>query len=252
MADPRECVRCKEVRLIAGRGLCKQCHAFVYRHGNIEDYPKDNKGHAKRYDFCVDCEEYKHIAGQDRCKNCYQKSRKTPEEKAKRAEAERQRRAKNKEKYNQKERERSKKRKDKKTEYNKSYYQKNAESLRQYQREWQKAHPNQRDDYKRAYRSRKKSLPSTLTDLEWQRILESFHYLCAYCGSDGDLVKEHWLPASKGGGYTAENIVPACTACNSSKGSKTGEQFLRILEKREWNAMQEVFEKEMGIWHSKS
>lgn len=247
MADPRECVRCKEAKLIAGRGLCRQCHTFVYRHGNIEDYPKDNKGHVKRYDFCIDCEEYKHISGQNRCKNCYQKFRKTPEEKAKRAEVERQRRAQNREEYNKKERERNQRRKEERAEYNKKYYAENAEKLKQYQREWQRSHPQRRDDYKRKYIARKNSLPDTLTEQEWKEILAKFNHLCAYCGSDGDLVKEHWLPASKGGGYTAENIVPACSTCNSSKGSKTGEQFLRILDKREWNALQETFEKEVWI-----
>lgn len=41
---------------------------------------------------------------------------------------------------------------------------------------------------------------------------------CAYCGtSDGPLHKDCLLPISRGGRYTAANVVPACRSCNSSK-----------------------------------
>ena len=31
------------------------------------------------------------------------------------------------------------------------------------------------------------------------------------------LHQEHFIPLSKGGGYTHNNIIPACRSCNSSK-----------------------------------
>jgi len=51
---------------------------------------------------------------------------------------------------------------------------------------------------------------------------------CVYCGRGGLLVLDHDLPRSRGGLDVAENLITACTECNSSKGAKTGEEY------REW------------------
>lgn len=41
---------------------------------------------------------------------------------------------------------------------------------------------------------------------------------CAYCGAtDKPLQRDCVLPISRGGRYTLENIVPACSSCNASK-----------------------------------
>lgn len=41
---------------------------------------------------------------------------------------------------------------------------------------------------------------------------------CAYCGERvPPLHKDCLLPISRGGRYTATNVVPACQSCNSSK-----------------------------------
>ena len=34
------------------------------------------------------------------------------------------------------------------------------------------------------------------------------------------LEQEHFIPLSKGGGYSMGNIIPACRACNASKSDK--------------------------------
>jgi 5-methylcytosine-specific restriction endonuclease McrA len=82
------------------------------------------------------------------------------------------------------------------------------------------------------YRARKRSLPDTLTDLEWEAILRASGYRCAYCGRDNrgrTFHREHVIPASRGGAYSAENIVPSCHSCNSRKNNKTGDEFLALL-----------------------
>lgn len=43
---------------------------------------------------------------------------------------------------------------------------------------------------------------------------------CAYCGEVNGLGMDHILPRARGGTDRAENLVPACRRCNSSKGSK--------------------------------
>lgn len=86
--------------------------------------------------------------------------------------------------------------------------------------------------YRHRRESIKKNLPMTLTLCEWDMILEKYNHSCAYCGRDDlPLTQEHWLPSSRGGGYTAGNIVPSCAPCNSRKRSMTGDEFIAFLEK---------------------
>jgi len=73
---------------------------------------------------------------------------------------------------------------------------------------------------KQRYRSLKKQLPSTLTEKKWEDIKTHFNHKCCYCGSKSPLVREHFIPLSKGGEYTHNNIIPSCRSCNSSKSDK--------------------------------
>ncbi|WP_454333449.1 HNH endonuclease [Streptomyces glaucescens] len=51
-------------------------------------------------------------------------------------------------------------------------------------------------------------------------ILERWRHTCAYCGGFATHL-DHVEPLSKGGADVEANIVPACAACNLSKGAKT-------------------------------
>ena len=66
-------------------------------------------------------------------------------------------------------------------------------------------------------RTRKLLLIATLTDTQWSQIKNSFNNKCAYCGKELPLAQEHFIPLSKGGEYTLNNIIPSCKHCNSSK-----------------------------------
>ena len=68
--------------------------------------------------------------------------------------------------------------------------------------------------------ARKKLLPATLTEEQWEIIKQYFNNRCAYCGKKLPLQQEHFIPLSKGGAYTHNNIIPACGQCNSHKHSK--------------------------------
>jgi 5-methylcytosine-specific restriction endonuclease McrA len=53
------------------------------------------------------------------------------------------------------------------------------------------------------------------------------NFTCQYCRrAGGFLVVDHILPRSRGGGDEPTNLVTACLACNSSKGTKTPEEWL--------------------------
>ncbi len=55
-----------------------------------------------------------------------------------------------------------------------------------------------------------------LSPTQWATLQEAWGG-CAYCGQQGPLAKDCLLPISRGGRYTATNVVPACQSCNSSK-----------------------------------
>lgn len=47
-------------------------------------------------------------------------------------------------------------------------------------------------------------------------VLESNNYVCTYCGGHANTA-DHVIPVSKGGGHSLDNLVPACTTCNSTR-----------------------------------
>lgn len=71
---------------------------------------------------------------------------------------------------------------------------------------------------------------NTLTEQEWQAIVDAHDGLCAYCKTDRGNTIDHVLPVSRGGQHTKDNVLPACTSCNSSKGNKTVEEWLATIE----------------------
>lgn len=77
------------------------------------------------------------------------------------------------------------------------------------------------------------------THQQWKETVIFFGGECAYCGrttKKGErLTRDHLVPVSQGGVTTEDNIVPACTHCNSSKGTS---------EWREWFMKQPFFSQE--------
>jgi 5-methylcytosine-specific restriction endonuclease McrA len=83
---------------------------------------------------------------------------------------------------------------------------------------WQRANPEKVAVIKHRRRAKLAEVENTLTANEWLEILEYFNHACAYCvHADRPLQQEHIIAISRGGGHTAENVVPACGPCNISK-----------------------------------
>jgi len=74
-------------------------------------------------------------------------------------------------------------------------------------------------------RAKKKKLSSTLTVAQWEGIKQHFNNQCCYCGKELPLTIEHFVPISKNGEYTTNNIICSCLSCNSSKGNKDFFEF---------------------------
>jgi hypothetical protein len=71
--------------------------------------------------------------------------------------------------------------------------------------------------YRHKRRSQKESLAQDYNMSLWEECKIYFKCKCAYCGSNENLSQEHFVPVSKNGEYTKNNIIPACGSCNSSK-----------------------------------
>ncbi|MDI6369980.1 HNH endonuclease signature motif containing protein [Clostridioides difficile] len=70
-------------------------------------------------------------------------------------------------------------------------------------------------------RKKAKELKRTFTISEWKNCKKYFNNSCAYCGRKmNNLTQDHFIPLSKGGDYTKNNIVPSCRNCNSKKHDK--------------------------------
>jgi 5-methylcytosine-specific restriction endonuclease McrA len=60
----------------------------------------------------------------------------------------------------------------------------------------------------------------SVSPLQWLEIVAQFNGVCAYCGSPHNLTMDHVVPISKGGKTTIDNVIPACSSCNSSKQAR--------------------------------
>ena len=55
---------------------------------------------------------------------------------------------------------------------------------------------------------------------------------CQYCGIKNNLTFAHILPKSKGGTTTWDNVITACSNCNTSKGNKTLKELKLSINKK--------------------
>jgi len=114
------------------------------------------------------------------------------------------------------------------------YRAKHRQELNQKQRRYHKTHYHIYIRNIENRRARSAGVPNTLTAKEWQIIKVIYGYRCAYCGNKPKLLtKDHIVPMAKGGGHTANNIVPACKSCNSQKHIGVPPDFQPILT-RDW------------------
>lgn len=94
----------------------------------------------------------------------------------------------------------------------------NRELANERRKRYERRHPESVTRKNAVRRSRAAGLPSTLTKKQWSATLKRFGFKCAYCGgSPQELQADHFIPLTRGGGFTWGNMVPACVHCNSSK-----------------------------------
>ncbi|WP_310582091.1 HNH endonuclease [Deinococcus sp.] len=78
--------------------------------------------------------------------------------------------------------------------------------------------------YRNKRRAAKYATPITtkITSVAWKQKLTQFAGRCHWCGMPmGSIVTmDHVIPLSRGGAHSLENVVAACSSCNSSKNDK--------------------------------
>lgn len=73
-----------------------------------------------------------------------------------------------------------------------------------------------------------------ISSTDWQRTMDAFAFLCAYCQIAKPTTKDHFIPLILGGCTVTGNLLPACARCNFSKNKKhpkdwcSPEQFSRV------------------------
>jgi len=85
---------------------------------------------------------------------------------------------------------------------------------------WKKANKDKVNAGSRAYASRRRGAVGRYSVKDYMRLKLLYSGMCAYCNERPANSIDHVTPLSKGGSNTIGNILPVCTYCNSSKGSK--------------------------------
>lgn len=116
----------------------------------------------------------------------------------------------------------------------KKYYQDNKEYIKAKIRIYKKENKDKVNILNQKRRTEKMKLPNNLTPNQWEEIKLKFNNRCAYCGQETVLAQDHFIPLSKGGEYTKNNIIPCCKSCNSKKHNSKFE---------EWYCKQEFYSK---------
>jgi hypothetical protein len=65
---------------------------------------------------------------------------------------------------------------------------------------------------------------------EWERE-HDLPQECVFCGANDNLTTDHLVPKNRGGDNSADNLVLACSSCNSSRGDKGIFEWLGLVKK---------------------
>lgn len=213
------CKKCGRIGKLCARGLCNTCY--------------DDDIQSRKIRKCNNCGEMKPHHSHGLCTECYgDRRRHTDDFRKRKREYVREQRIKFPDLVRLLDRIRYKtpQRQQWKHEYEQREHVKEKKS--KYIKEYNKAHKDKRDNWGHARRARIRGLPHDLTVDEWNKILAEHNYRCHYCHNQStQLQKEHRIPVSRGGGFTKENIVPACPTCNYRKNDMTDSEFFEYLRK---------------------
>lgn len=103
-----------------------------------------------------------------------------------------------------------------------NWYIKNIDLVKKRVSLYKKEHPEQYQMYSNRRLAAKKS--SVIDVFTVQNIIGKYGNCCFYCGGLFEEI-DHYLPLSKGGTHTLDNVRPSCKQCNLTKSNKLPEDF---------------------------
>lgn len=111
---------------------------------------------------------------------------------------------------------------DRVADYDRQYHIANRETLNAKTRERYAKDPSTANARINRRRAREMNAPGDgVTAEQWREILEINDNRCAYCLERAQILEmDHVRPLSRGGEHSLDNVVPACSTCNSSKKAK--------------------------------
>jgi len=101
-----------------------------------------------------------------------------------------------------------------------NYYKNNKEKHRISVKNWLENNKKLKPIYWQRRRTLLNMTEVSLTLEQWEQIKKDFNNRCCYCNEEKPLTIDHFIPLSKMGELTTNNVVPACQSCNSSKNNK--------------------------------
>lgn len=90
--------------------------------------------------------------------------------------------------------------------------------------QYKKEHPEQYQMYNSRRRAQKKT--SVVDDFTIQEVIEKYGQQCVYCKEPFTHI-DHYIPLSRGGPHTLENVRPSCEQCNLQKSNKLPDDFMK-------------------------
>lgn len=96
-----------------------------------------------------------------------------------------------------------------------------------WEREFYAKNPEKRAVRNAIYHHRTRSAKGECSAAQLRGRFSMFGNKCAYCGGLAEAA-DHVIPVSRGGTNWPSNFRPACTTCNSSKGSRLLQEWKRV------------------------
>lgn len=112
------------------------------------------------------------------------------------------------------------------------YYQSNREKCSAANSKWKKNNRLKVVSYTHARRGILKRL-GKLDYLDFADKCNAQNGRCLFCGEVRALTIDHIMPVERGGGNEPENIQALCRLCNSSKGTRTNDEYFAWKAERE-------------------
>jgi len=111
-----------------------------------------------------------------------------------------------------------------------AWREKNREKVNAYSKAMlKKRTPEEHRHFNEIARNRSKNATGAHTAKDWQDIIVRQQGVCAACGEDSLLTKDHIVPLSKGGTHNPDNLQGLCKSCNSRKHAKLPHIHVQVV-----------------------